>query len=86
MSDTLKITLYVALGVLAVGYFVYARENSEDGVQEPPLVSPIIPLPFIGHLLGLLWYRSTYYTDIRYVLESTPKVSVSARLTSHSLA
>jgi len=34
---------------------------------QPTAVPALIPIPFIGHTLGLLVYRNDYYTKIWYV-------------------
>jgi hypothetical protein len=33
--------------------------------REPPLVNSRIP--FVGHLIGILWYHQRYYEVLRYI-------------------
>jgi hypothetical protein len=60
---------YVSLSVYgaAIALFCIILRKSY-GVKHDPLrptaVPPLIPIPFIGHALGLLVYRNDYYTKI----------------------
>lgn len=63
--------------LLLAAIFLYGRfrltGDSRDP-REPPEVKPRIP--FVGHIIGVLWYRQDYYRQLRYVnnlvLETRP--------------
>ena len=74
LLDDFNTASYLAAGILLVALLFSVKRLSpirkrDDGIQEPPFVSSIFPIPFIGHLLGLLWQRTGYYTNIRSVPE-----------------
>ncbi|KAF2655397.1 cytochrome P450 [Lophiostoma macrostomum CBS 122681] len=63
--------VYCAVTGVAAAAFVLAKSLSRDTERrrrgsetEPPTASPLIPIPFIGHLLGIIWYSVQYYTII----------------------
>ena len=67
VPDALRIpTVGIWLAVTAVVIAIVAGLRKSDRLsQEPPEVSPFIP--YIGHVVGLLWYKNHYYTKLRSV-------------------
>lgn len=45
-------------------YLMFGRVSFSS--QEPPQVLPAVP--YIGHLIGIFWYKNFYYTKLRYVV------------------
>ena len=55
-----------ALVVVAVT-FVFKRLNrNHKHIREPPCVPASIPIPIIGHTIGLLGRRMEYFSDLGY--------------------
>lgn len=54
----------VAAGAAAVllGLWLWRLSDIELDPREPPLVKPTIP--FIGHIIGLMWYSHDYLAMI----------------------
>jgi hypothetical protein len=74
LLDDFNTASYLAAGILLAILLLSAKslspiQKTDDEIQEPPFVWPTIPIPLIGHLLGLLWQRAEYYTNIRSVPE-----------------
>lgn len=63
IPQTLTWALWLSLTALVVGKIVGLRKVDRYS-QEPPEVVPFIP--YIGHLLDFLWYKSNYYAKLRY--------------------
>lgn len=64
MSDLL-VSVYLAVGALAILIYFARTPGQIHDPHEPKLVHAYIPVPFIGHLVGLYWYRTGYYTKLR---------------------
>ncbi|KAH7132576.1 cytochrome P450 [Dendryphion nanum] len=45
--------------------------------QEPPCVSAPLPIPFVGHVLGLLWQRTAYYSNLSRNWRKYPIFSIN---------
>ncbi|KAF1845152.1 cytochrome P450 [Cucurbitaria berberidis CBS 394.84] len=59
--------------ILVIGRFV----RSQDRLREPPCVPPSIPIPHIGHLIGIMKRRMQYFSDIGVTLqEPIAKISI----------
>ena len=58
---------WIVVVVFAVACFLVLEKfaNVSHDAKEPTLIPQ--PIPYIGHLLGMLWKGSRYYTEIRSV-------------------
>ena len=55
----------VLVGIAVLAYavdFVYSRY---DDPREPRRVMPSIPVPIVGHILGIMRYGFNYYNVLR---------------------
>ena len=59
---TLKCGSWLVAAIVVYSLVAASGSKSKQS-QEPPEVSPLIP--YIGHVLGLLWYKNHYYTRLR---------------------
>ena len=58
----------VSIGLLAVTALAYAIDlvfGSYDDPREPNRATPLIPVPVIGHILGVIRYGFNYYNLLR---------------------
>jgi hypothetical protein len=61
---------FVLVAVAVILFFSFTRSTKQaytSDPRKPPTIPAIIPVPVIGHVLGLLVWRNAYYTMIRYV-------------------
>lgn len=67
MLSSLQNPLILTAGVV-VG-FLLLRKLSQSKTKNDSPEPPCVPgrIPYIGHAIGLFWYRTGYYTDLRYV-------------------
>ena len=57
----LSIPQLLVLGALAgAGYLILGRKHGLDP-REPPAVPSTIPIPLIGHLIGMLQHGTGYF-------------------------
>ncbi|KAF7939898.1 uncharacterized protein EAE98_000025 [Botrytis deweyae] len=59
------VEIYLLFAIIGVSFTLLTRafcRGSSSNSREPPEIKPTIP--YIGHALGLFWYRSAYYTKI----------------------
>lgn len=56
-------TVLLVLGIAVFLGFRWAMKQAQIDPREPPLISARIP--FIGHLIGILWYGPKYYQIIK---------------------
>ena len=66
MADDSKFTAYLVAAVLVV-IFLLRQRPKVDPNGGPTVVPPLIPIPYLGHVLGLFWYRTAYYSKVRQV-------------------
>lgn len=52
-----------ALALLSVALITNRILAKEETTSEPFLVRS--PIPYVGHLIGLFWYKNHYYTKLR---------------------
>ena len=67
MAVSIEYWSLVALSVASatVWYTLAYVHILKQRANEPPLVGSVIP--YIGHILGLLWHGTRYFEIIRYV-------------------
>jgi len=58
-------SLYSCLALFVTFYVLKKKFSAKRDPREPPVVPALFPLPLVGHLIGLYWYRIEYYTKIR---------------------
>ena len=61
-------TSSVAWAVVLVAIYAITSRLSlrQDDPREPPVVAPIIPIPFVGHLLGMALQGGRYVKSLGY--------------------
>ena len=68
MVDDLGLSTWLVMAMVAIGIIYLVLEHflgiSVDP-KEPPLISSSIP--YIGHVIGVLWNGSKYYSTLRYL-------------------
>jgi len=65
MASALSHPTFYGAAVLILCVFLYRKFRKPRDPRRPKQVPPTIPIPFIGHALGLLIYHNHYYTKIR---------------------
>jgi hypothetical protein len=65
MAEHSKAAFYLAAIFLAA-FFVLRRRPKLAPDGEPPFTGPLNRILYLGHVIGLLWQRNAYYTNIRY--------------------
>ena len=64
--EFLSVTGICLLSSILLGVFIISNGlgNSTDNEPEPYHIPSVVP--YLGHLLGIIWHRNRYYTKIRY--------------------
>lgn len=57
--------ILVTAGILILAYGVDFLFGQFDDPREPYRITPKIPVPIIGHILGVLRYGFNYYSLLR---------------------
>jgi len=68
---TLSHTWLFGAVVVALCLLLSPRFRKQRDPRQPPAVPATIPIPFVGHFLGMLIYRNHYYTKIRWVINTS---------------
>ncbi|PVH96141.1 hypothetical protein DM02DRAFT_659491 [Periconia macrospinosa] len=58
------LTSFCGAAALIVCFLFYTWSKTPRGLHQPKEVPPTIPIPFIGHAIGLWMWRNHYYTKI----------------------
>ncbi|KAF2121684.1 cytochrome P450 [Lophiotrema nucula] len=63
MADYSRITLCLAAAILATA-FLFRRRPKLSPNREPPCIPQLFCIPYIGHMIGLFWQRTAYYSNV----------------------
>ncbi|KAF2475216.1 cytochrome P450 [Lindgomyces ingoldianus] len=64
MAETFNLQLLLAVVVVIATFILRPFFGANKVSHEPPSVPATIPVPFIGHVIGLFWQRTAYYTNL----------------------
>ena len=66
VSNASVLLLLLAVVLVAAWYALDSFCAQTQYPNEPPLIPQTIP--YVGHILGLLWHGTRYYGIVRYVI------------------
>lgn len=53
-----------AVGLVTIYAIIWQLSLRQDDLREPPVVAPTIPIPFLGHLLGMAMQGGKYVKNL----------------------
>ncbi|KAH8667574.1 cytochrome P450 [Tricladium varicosporioides] len=64
MADNSTLRLFLTVGLLLTAFIIRRAFKLRTSLGEPPIVPASLPIPYLGHAVGLFWQRTGYYTNL----------------------